>query len=99
MIVEVECLPTPPGTEASPYAHVEAAIAIIQESGLAYEVSALGTTFEGDPDEVWPAVRAVHEACLRAGAKSVVTIIKAFQSAAEDGPTMSSLTSKFRTWP
>ncbi len=96
MIVEIECLPTPPGTDASPYAHVEAAIAVIQESGLKYEVSPLGTTFEGEPDSLWPVVRGVHEACLEAGARSVVTIIKAFESSRADGPTMTSLTSKFR---
>lgn len=96
MIVEIECLPTPPGTEDSRYAHVEAAIAVIQESGLKYEVSALGTTFEGEPDDLWPVVRRVHEACLESGANSVVTIIKVAQSARVDGPTMQSLTSKFR---
>lgn len=96
MIVEIECLPTPPGTDASPYAHVEAAIAVIQASGLAHEVSPLGTTFEGEPEAVWPVVRGVHEACLNAGARSVVSVIKAFESSRADGPTMTSLTAKFR---
>jgi uncharacterized protein (TIGR00106 family) len=96
MIVEIECLATPPGTAESPYAHVEAAIAVIQDSGLKYEVSALGTTLEGDPDEVWPIVRRVHEACLAAGAASVVSVIKAFQSTRTEPPTMDSLTGKFR---
>lgn len=99
MIVEIECLPTPPGTASSPYAHVEAAIGVIQESGLHYEVSALGSTFEGEPEEVWPLVRRVHEACLAAGAQSVVSVIKVAQAAREDGPTMGSLTSKFRSSP
>lgn len=96
MIVEIECLPTPPGTDGSPYAHVEAAIAVIQASGLKYEVSALGSTFEGEPDDLWPVVRRVHEACLEAGARSVVSVIKVAEAARADGPTMSSLTSKFR---
>jgi len=96
MIVEIECLATPPGTPDNPYAHVEAAIAVIQESGLKYEVSALGTTFEGEPEEVWPVVRRVHEACLQAGAMSVVSVIKAFQSTRAEAPTMDSLTGKFR---
>lgn len=96
MIVEIECLPTPPGTDTSPYAHVEAAIAVIQESGLKYEVSALGTTLEGEPEAVWPVVRSVHEACLKAGARSVVSVIKVAQAAHADGPTMQSLTTKFR---
>ncbi len=68
MIVEIECLPNPPGTAGNRYAHVEAAIAVIEQSGLNYQVGALGTTFEGPPDRVWPLVRAVHEACLAAGA-------------------------------
>lgn len=96
MIVEIECLPVPPGTAESPYVNVEAAIALIEQSGLKYEVSALGSTFEGDPDVVWPLLRQVHEATLAAGAKSVVSIVKLFETAAEDAPTMSSLTSKFR---
>lgn len=96
MIVEIECLATPPGTAENPYAHIEAAIAVVQESGLKYEVSALGTTFEGEPEEVWPIVRRVHEACLQAGAVSVVSVIKAFQSTRPEPPTMDSLTGKFR---
>lgn len=99
VIVEIECLPMPPGTAESPYVNVEAAIAVIQASGLKYEVSALGSTFEGEPDAVWPLIRRVHEATLSAGAKSVVSIVKLFEAAAEEPPTMSSLTSKFRDEP
>jgi uncharacterized protein YqgV (UPF0045/DUF77 family) len=95
MIVEIECLPNPPGTGENRYAHVEAAIAAIQRSGLAYEVSALGTTFEGPPDRVWPLMREVHEACLTAGAASLVSVIKVAQSA-DNGPTMTGLTEKFQ---
>jgi uncharacterized protein YqgV (UPF0045/DUF77 family) len=95
LIVEIQCLPTPAGTDASPYAHVEAAIAVVQGSVLKYEVSPLGTSLEGEPDAVWPVVRQ-PEACLQAGATSVVTIIKVAQSTRADGPTMTSLTSKFR---
>ncbi len=96
MIVEIQCLANPPGTPAEPWAHIEAAIRVIQESGLRFEVSALGTTFEGEPDACWPVVRRVHEACLEAGARSVVTIIKVEQAAGEGGPTMGSLTARFR---
>lgn len=96
MIVEIECLPTPPGTEASPYAHVEAAIGVIRASGLKYEVSALGSTFEGEPEAAWDVLRRAHEACLEAGARSVVSVIKVAQSRAEEPPSMESLTAKFR---
>ncbi len=97
MIVEIECLPTPPGTAAVEFEHVERAIAVIQQSGLKYEVGALGSTIEGDPDELWPLLRRVHEACLESGADSLVSIIKVGQRAvADDAPWMEGLTAPFR---
>jgi uncharacterized protein YqgV (UPF0045/DUF77 family) len=97
MIVEIECLATPPGTTEIPYKHIEAAISVIQRSGLKYEVEALGTTIEGTPDVLWRVMREVHEACLDAGANSVVTVIKAYQGAGDQGATIQTLTGKFRT--
>ena len=97
MILEIQVLPNPPGTPEDRYRRVEAAIAVIAASGLRYEVDALGTTVEGAPDAVWPLARRVHEACLEAGAQSVVTVIKAAQPAdAAQQSTIASLTSKFR---
>lgn len=97
MIVEIQCLPTPPGTDDDPYAHVERAIAAIQDSGLRYEVGALGTTIEGHPDVVWPLLRRVHEACVRSAARSVVTVIKVAQgSDVADDPHIDDLVGKFR---
>ena len=96
MIVEIQCLPNPPGVPSDSYRHVEAAITEVQRSGLVYEVGALGTTVEGDPDVVWPLVRSVHEACLRSGAEGLVTVVKVEQSAGEESPTIRSLTGKFR---
>ena len=97
MIVEIECLPTPPGTAEVQFEHVESAIAVIQQSGLKYEVGALGSTVEGDPDELWPLLRRVHEACLESGAESLVSIIKVGQRAVDDGTSwMEGLTAPFR---
>ncbi len=76
MIMEIQVLPTPMGTAHQPYAYVDAAIAAIAGSGLTYEVNALGTVVEGEPDDVWDLARAVHDATLAAGAESVVTNIK-----------------------
>lgn len=97
MIAEIQCLPQPLGTNDDRYAHVDAAIAVIEASGLAYEVGALGTTVEGSPDQVWPLLRAVHEATIAAGATAAVTVIKVAE-AAPDGeqPTIAGLTDKFR---
>lgn len=97
MIVEIQCLPNPPGVAGDSYRHVEAAIAAVQASGVAYEVGALGTTLEGEPDTLWPLVRRVHEACLQSGAGGLVTIVKVEQSTGGDGPTIQSLTGKFRS--
>lgn len=97
MIMEIECLANPPGVPEDRYRHVEAAIAVIEASGLAYEVDALGTTVEGEPDELWPLLRAVHEACLEAGADSLVTVVKAAQTSPRlPQATMAGLTGKFR---
>lgn len=96
MILDIEVLPRPVGTPSQQYAHVEAAIAVIQHSGLHHEVHALGTTVEGDPDAIWGLARRIHEATLESGAEGVVTIAKFQQSRAGDPPTMASLTAKFR---
>lgn len=97
MIMEIECLANPPGTAEDRYRHIEAAIAVIETSGLKYEVEALGTTIEGEPDQLWPLLRRVHEACLEAGADSVVTVVKVAQTSSRLAPsTMASLTEKFR---
>lgn len=97
MIVEIQCLPDPVGRDADTYAHVEAAIAVASASGCRMEVGALGTTIEGDPDALWPLLRAMHEATLAAGAASVVTVVKVAQHAdADRAPTVDELTGKFR---
>ena len=97
MIVEIQCLPEPLGTPADRYAHVNAAIAVIEASGLTYEVGALGTTVEGDPERLWPLLRAVHEATLAAGAQGAVSVIKVAEAGpGRDQPTVAGLTGKFR---
>ena len=93
MIVEIQVLPSPAGTADDPHAFVEAAIAVIQGSGLSHEVGPLGTSIEGSPEEIWPLLRAVHEATFAAGAQSTISVIKL----AEGVPrSMEDLTRKFR---
>jgi uncharacterized protein YqgV (UPF0045/DUF77 family) len=92
VIAEIQVAPSPPGTAENPHEYVEAAIAVIQGSGLRYEVGALGTTLEGDADQVWATLRAAHEAMLAAGASAGLSHIKV----ATVNRTMDSLTAKFR---
>jgi uncharacterized protein YqgV (UPF0045/DUF77 family) len=92
VIAEIQVAPSPPGTAEDPHAYVEAAIAVIEASGLRYEVGALGTTLEGEADAVWATLRAAHEAMLAAGAAGGISHIKV----ASVNRTMDSLTAKFR---
>jgi len=92
IIAEIQVAPSPPGTPDDPHAHVEAAIAVIQASGLRHEVGALGTTLEGDADAVWVTLRAAHEAMVIAGAAGGISHVKV----ATVDRTMDSLTAKFR---
>jgi uncharacterized protein YqgV (UPF0045/DUF77 family) len=92
VIAEIQVAPSPAGTPEDPHAYVEAAVRVIQASGLRHEVGALGTTLEGDDDTVWATLRAAHEAMLAAGATSGLSHIKV----ASVGRTMESLTAKFR---
>ena len=96
MLAEIQVMPRPAGTAESAYAHVDAAIAVIQASGLTYEVHALGTIAQGSPDEIWALLRQVHEATLRAGAASTASVIKLSEGAADAGPTIADLVTKFR---
>lgn len=96
MLAEIQVSPRPGGSAAQPYAHIEAAIAVIERSGLVYEVGAMGTTVEGPPEDVWALLRAVHESTLAAGAHGVTSHIKVGQGRGDAGPTITDLVSSFR---
>jgi uncharacterized protein YqgV (UPF0045/DUF77 family) len=59
-----------------PYDAVDRAIAVVQASGIRYEVGPMETTMEGDYDRLMQIVREAQEACIAVGAESVITIIK-----------------------
>jgi uncharacterized protein YqgV (UPF0045/DUF77 family) len=96
ILAEIQCLPTPAGTPDDHHAHVEAAIDEIERAGVHHEVGALGTTLEGEADVVWPLLRRVHDACLAAGADTVISNIKVYASADGVVPAIDDLTAKFR---
>lgn len=96
MLAQIQVSPRPSGTDDDRYAYVDAAIAVIQQSGLVYEVGAMGTTVQGTPDEIWPLLRAVHEATVQAGASAVSSVIKVGQGKDDAGPTIQDLVGKFR---
>ena len=96
MLIDIQCLPTPMGTDDDPYAFVDAAIAVLRDAGVAYEVHALGTGFETTPDHGWALARAAHDACLAAGADHVVTIVKLAEWTDDAGPSAADLVDPHR---
>lgn len=97
MIVEIQVLPTPAGTPQRRWEHVEAALALIQGSGLPYEVGPMGTSIEGEPDQLWPLLRRVHEASLASGADDVISVVKLSETRlAERRTTMQQLVGPWR---
>ncbi|XHS77765.1 MTH1187 family thiamine-binding protein [Burkholderiaceae bacterium UC74_6] len=96
MIAEIQVAPRPSGTAEDRYKFVDAAIAVIQASGLKYEVHGMGTVVEGPPEKVWPLLQAVHQATLEAGADRTLSIIKVSSSSKAGGPRVEDLVRKFR---
>ncbi len=96
MIAEIQVIPRPAGTADDRYKHVDAAIAVIQASGLKYEVHGMGTVIEGPPEKVWTLLQAVHQATLESGSERTLSIIKVSGAAQPGGPTVDDLVRKFR---
>ena len=77
------------------YPIVDAAIKVIQNSGVKYEVGPLETVMEGnDLDQLIEVAKSAHRACFEAGAGKVVTIIKIAD--ALEGTTIEGKVSKYR---
>ena len=77
------------------YPIVDKAIAVIQASGVKYEVGPLETTLEGDDlDLLIEVAKAAHRACFEAGAGKVVTLIKIAD--ALEGTTIEEKVGKYR---
>ena len=77
------------------YSIVDAAIKVIQNSGVKYEVGLLETTLEGDDlDQLIEIAKAAHRSCFEAGAGKVVTIIKIAD--ALEGTTIEGKVGKYR---
>jgi uncharacterized protein (TIGR00106 family) len=55
---------------------VDSALEEIKKAGLKHEVGAVGTTVEGDLDQVFDAIKHAHQAVINRGASRVVTEIR-----------------------
>ncbi|MEN6372064.1 MAG: MTH1187 family thiamine-binding protein [Armatimonadota bacterium] len=70
--------------EMKPY--VDAAVDEVKKSGLKYEVDAMGTTVEGDLDEVMDTVKRAHNAVRQKGARRFFTEVRIDEK--EEGTTI-----------
>jgi len=86
----------PGGIAAKPdvYRAVDAAIAVVAESGLPYKVNPMETTIEGEYDEVMALIKRAQEAVLAAGADRVFTLIKV-----DYNPSGSTIAEKLANYP
>lgn len=72
--VSLQVLPCVPEEEI--YQVVDQVIALIDRSGVAYEVGPMETTMEGDLDSLLEIVKEAQEVCVQAGAARVVSVVK-----------------------
>lgn len=77
------------------YEVVDKAIAVVQKSGVKYEVGPMETTMEGELDELLNIVKKAQQACIDAGASRVITIVKIDN--APGGVTIEEKVGKFRS--
>ena len=75
MIVEVSVVPIGTG-ETSVSSYVRAAVKIIEESDLDYEINSMGTCIQGEWDEIFSTLKAVHDELAKMGCNRIVTTVK-----------------------
>jgi len=91
--VSFQVLPQVPDGDI--YAVVDKAIEVVQQSGVPYEVGPMETTMEGELDELLEIVKKAQQACVDAGARRVITVIKI--DYATEGVTMAEKVGKYRS--
>lgn len=73
MLAEFSCFPIGKGESLSKY--VAKSLEMIEKSGLAYKLNPMGTVVEGEVDEVFDLIKAVHNRMLE-DSDRVATYIK-----------------------
>ncbi|MCC5802893.1 MULTISPECIES: thiamine-binding protein [Bacillaceae] len=92
-LVSIQIIPkTKNGEDVIPY--VDEAIAIIEKSGVRYEVHPLETTMEGDLSQLFKVIEQMNERMIEIGSKNVISQIKVLYQ--PDGIEMNDLTEKYK---
>jgi uncharacterized protein YqgV (UPF0045/DUF77 family) len=74
--ISFQVLPGGLPDKAATYAAVDAAIAVVDASGLPYTVGAMETTLEGEYDTIMTVIRQALDAVMAAGANRVFVNVK-----------------------
>lgn len=77
------------------YPVVDKVIAMIEESGLTYEVGPMETSIEGELDELMEIVKKAQYVCVKEGATRVISMVKIDYK--PEGVTINEKIGKYRT--
>ncbi|PXW86098.1 uncharacterized protein (TIGR00106 family) [Streptohalobacillus salinus] len=92
-LVSIQIIPkTKNGEDVIPY--VDAAIAIIDQSGVKYQVNPLETTMEGELSELFAIIEKMNDEMVAQGCKSIISQVKVVYK--PEGISMDTLTEKYR---
>ncbi|TXL64390.1 thiamine-binding protein [Cerasibacillus terrae] len=92
-LVSIQIIPkTKNGEDVIPY--VDAAIAVIEESGVKYQVNPLETTMEGDLTKLLAIVEKMNQKMTEMGSTNVISQVKILYQ--PSGASMNKLTEKYR---
>ncbi|ALX48901.1 thiamine-binding protein [Lentibacillus amyloliquefaciens] len=92
-LVSIQIIPkTKQGEDVIPY--VDAAIDVIEKSGVTYEVHPLETTMEGELSELLAVIERMNARMLELGSESIISQVKILHT--EGGASMDKLTEKYR---
>lgn len=92
-LVSIQIIPKTEKNE-DVYTYVDAAIAVIDEADITYQVNALETTMEGELSELLAIVQKMNDKMVALGAINIISQVKILHQPA--GITMDTLTEKYR---
>ncbi len=76
------------------YDYVDAAIKVIDDAGINYEVHPLETTMEGELQELLQVIQQMNDKLVSMGAESIISQVKIFHN--PSGVSSEKLTEKYR---
>lgn len=92
-LVSIQIIPKLKNSSES-YSYVDAAIAVIEEAEIKYEVNPLETTMEGELSELLEVVQVMNEKLTSMGAINVISQVKIVYQ--PEGIKAETLTEKYR---